>query len=225
MGSALAPRCAECPGTYCRSAPLEKLNADALPEYCPMRSNPDVIKRSANRYSDDDVKETYVNAAATQKAATPTILGVPRVVKSRIEQLVDFGKFQGIEIMGVAFCIALRDEASTLVELLREQGFDVASVCCKCGAADKANLGIPEKYKTKGKNVFEAACNPILQAEMLDRAGAQVNIIVGLCVGHDMLFTKNSKAPVTTLIVKDRLLGHNPIKGLKHRKLVPRIRL
>jgi len=63
--------------------------------------------------------------------------------------------------------------------------------------------------------VFEAACNPILQAEMLNRAGAQVNIIVGLCIGHDMLFTKNSKAPVTILIVKDRLLGHNPIKGLK----------
>jgi uncharacterized metal-binding protein len=127
--------------------------------------------------------------------------------------------------MGVAFCVALRDEASTLVELLREQGFDVASVCCKCGAADKANLGIPEKYKTKGKNVFEAACNPILQAEILNRTGTQVNIVVGLCVGHDMLFTKNSMAPVTTLIVKDRLLGHNPIKGLKHRKLVARIRL
>jgi len=204
---------------------MEKLNADTLPEYCPMRSNPDAIKRSANRYSDDDVKETYVNAAATEKAAARTILGVPRVVKSRIEQLADFGKLQGIEKMGVAFCVALRDEASRLVEMLKEQGFDVASVCCKCGAVDKANLGIPEKYKTKGKSVFEAACNPILQAEMLNRAGAQVNIIVGLCVGHDMLFTKNSKAPVTTLIVKDRLLGHNPIKGLKHRKLVPRNRL
>ena len=179
---------------------MGKLNADALPEYCPMRSNPDAVKRSANRYFDDNVKKTYVNAAATEKAASRTILGVPRVFKSRIEQLVDFGKFQGIETMGVAFCVALRDEASTLVKLLREQGFDVASVCCKCGAADKANLGIPEKYKTKGKNVFESACNPILQAEMLNRAGAQVNIIVGLCVGHDMIFTKNSNAFVTMLL-------------------------
>jgi uncharacterized metal-binding protein len=204
---------------------MEKLNADALPEYCPMRSNPDAIKRSANRYSDDDVKETYVNAAATEKAAARTVLGIPRVVKSRIEQLVDFGKLQGIETMGVAFCVALRDEASTLVEMLKEQGFDVASVCCKCGAADKANLGIPEKYKTKGKNVFEAACNPLLQAEILNRTKTQVNILVGLCVGHDMLFTKNSMAPVTTLIVKDRLLGHNPAKGLKRRKQVPRIRI
>jgi uncharacterized metal-binding protein len=29
-----------------------------------------------------------------------------------------------------------------------------------------------------------------------------------------MLFTMTSKAPVTTLIVKDRLLGHNPVIAL-----------
>jgi uncharacterized metal-binding protein len=37
-----------------------------------------------------------------------------------------------------------------------------------------------------------------------------MNIIVGLCVGHDMLFAKYSSAPVTTLVVKDRVTGHNP---------------
>jgi len=190
-----------------------------------MRSNADTIKLSANRYSDDDVKEIYVNAAATEKGAVRTTLGVPRVVKSRIEQLADFAKLQDIHKMGIAFCVALRDEASILAELLKEQGFDVASVCCKCGAADKVSLGIPREYKTKGEHAFEAACNPILQAEILNRTGTQVNIIVGLCVGHDMLFTKNSMAPVTTLIVKDRLLGHNPAKGLKRRKQVPRIRI
>jgi len=29
-------------------------------------------------------------------------------------------------------------------------------------------------------------------------------------MGHDILFTRHSKAPVSTLIVKDRLLGNNP---------------
>ena len=37
-----------------------------------------------------------------------------------------------------------------------------------------------------------------------------MNIIVGLCVGHDMLFAKYSDAPVTTLVGKDRVTGHNP---------------
>jgi len=37
-----------------------------------------------------------------------------------------------------------------------------------------------------------------------------MNIIVGLCVGHDITFTQLSEAPVTTLIAKDRLTIHNP---------------
>ena len=41
-----------------------------------------------------------------------------------------------------------------------------------------------------------------------------MNIIVGLCVGHDMLFNKHSTAPVTTLVVKDRVTGHNPVAVL-----------
>ena len=35
-----------------------------------------------------------------------------------------------------------------------------------------------------------------------------------LCVGHDTLFIKHSEAPVTYLIVKDRVLGHNPAAAL-----------
>ena len=37
---------------------------------------------------------------------------------------------------------------------------------------------------------------------------------VGLCVGHDSLFYKYSQAPVTTLITKDRVTGHNPAAAL-----------
>ena len=30
-------------------------------------------------------------------------------------------------------------------------------------------------------------------------------------MGHDLLFTEHSHAPVTTLVVKDRILAHNPL--------------
>jgi uncharacterized metal-binding protein len=33
-------------------------------------------------------------------------------------------------------------------------------------------------------------------------------------VGHDILFSKYSDAPVTTLVVKDRVTGHNPVSVL-----------
>jgi len=39
-------------------------------------------------------------------------------------------------------------------------------------------------------------------------------VIVGLRVGHDMLFLKYSDAPVTTQGVKDRVAGHKPVSVL-----------
>jgi uncharacterized metal-binding protein len=48
----------------------------------------------------------------------------------------------------------------------------------------------------------------------LNENGTELNIIVGLCIGHDLLFSMKSKAPVTTLIVKDKFTGHNPAVAL-----------
>jgi uncharacterized metal-binding protein len=38
--------------------------------------------------------------------------------------------------------------------------------------------------------------------------------MVGLCLGHDILFIKRSKADVTPLVVKDLVLCHNPVGAL-----------
>ena len=42
----------------------------------------------------------------------------------------------------------------------------------------------------------------------------EFNVMIGLCVGHDTIFLQHSAAPVTVLIVKDRVLGHNPVQAL-----------
>jgi len=57
-------------------------------------------------------------------------------------------------------------------------------------------------------------CNPIGQALVLNEAKTEFNILMGLCVGHDSLFLKNSDAPVTVFAVKDRVLGHNPLAAI-----------
>jgi uncharacterized metal-binding protein len=57
-------------------------------------------------------------------------------------------------------------------------------------------------------------CNPIGQAEFLNDAKTDFNIILGLCVGHDSLFIKYSKAPITVFAVKDRVLAHNPLGAI-----------
>ena len=43
---------------------------------------------------------------------------------------------------------------------------------------------------------------------MLNEEKTELNIALGLCVGHDSIFYKYSEAPVTTLSAKDRLLCH-----------------
>ena len=45
---------------------------------------------------------------------------------------------------------------------------------------------------------------------MLNQEQTDLNIAIGLCVGHDSLFYKYSDALVTTLVAKDRVTGHNP---------------
>ena len=57
-------------------------------------------------------------------------------------------------------------------------------------------------------------CNPVLQAELLNDAGTDLNLIMGLCVGHDSLFIKHSNALCTSVVTKDRVLGHNPAVAL-----------
>lgn len=179
-----------------------------------MRNSPDLIQQMVQRYSTEEVKSIYVPATITEKEAYETIRGVRMGVRPRIKEIIEYYKLIGASRIGVAFCAGLRDEARLAVDFLEKNGLTVASVMCKCGGVDKTKLHVESRYKIGDPSQFEAACNPLTQAELLNRAGTDFNVIIGLCLGHDMLFTTNSKAPVTTLIVKDRMLGHNPIIAL-----------
>ena len=81
------------------------------------------------------------------------------------------------------------------------------------GGMDKAEAGIPEDKKLN-PGAFEAMCNPILQAKLLNEQKTELNIALGLCVGHDSLFYRYSDAMVTTLVAKDRVLAHNPVGAI-----------
>jgi uncharacterized metal-binding protein len=211
---AVLPQCAKCPGAYCESMPLEKINKDVLPEYCPMKTSKELITSVIEKYALHDVKRIYVPATVTEKEAYESIRGVRMAVRPRIKELIEFGKLTHTQKIGIAFCAGMRDEAARIVKILEKSGFTVASVLCKCGGIDKTKLDVAKEYKIGDPLTFEAGCNPVLQAQLLNNAETDINVIVGLCLGHDMLFTMNSKAPVTTLIVKDRLLGHNPVIAL-----------
>lgn len=119
----------------------------------------------------------------------------------------------GAHKIGIATCVGLIEETRTFSKILKANGFEPYAVLCKIGSVDKHEIGVPEKLKIRPES-FEALCNPLLQAKMLGEWKSDLNVVIGLCVGHDALFSKHSEALVTTLIVKDRVLAHNPAAAL-----------
>lgn len=132
----------------------------------------------------------------------------------RIEEVIQFAHKCGYKKLGVAFCIRLAREAQILTEILEHQEFEVISVCCKLGAVHKDELGLEPSQKIGSATRWESMCNPIGQAEVINVETVDLGIMLGLCVGHDTLFTQHCHVPLTVLAVKDRVTGHNPLAPL-----------
>jgi len=124
--------------------------------------------------------------------------------KNRVEELIRFAEKSGVKRIGIANCISLQREANDLKARL-EGKFEVYSIDCKYGKITGAEL-------LQDETVNGLSCNPAGQAEFLAENNTELNVSFGLCVGHDMMFNMKSKAPTTTLVLKDREHKHNPYK-------------
>ena len=89
------------------------------------------------------------------------------------------------EKLGFIFCVGLASEAKAVDKLYRAWGFEMISVTCKAGRTPKEELGLNEDQKIH-PGAFEPMCNPIFQAEMVNEEKVDFNILLGLCVGHDL---------------------------------------
>jgi len=155
----------------------------------------------------DDHKQLYQDGhiAKLHKAAS-VIEGRHYGKETRLGEIILFAKELGYKKIGLAFCIGLSEEANIIEEILSKQ-FEVLSVCCKVCGIDKKDFDLLPISSERP----EVMCNPAGQAQLLNDAKTELNVICGLCVGHDAIFSKVSQAPVTTLIAKDRVLAHNPV--------------
>jgi uncharacterized metal-binding protein len=153
------------------------------------------------------------NQDARMARASAEIEGLYYGKATRVEEIILFAKRIGATRIGIATCLGLVEESRTFARICRAKGLEPYSVVCKVGSVDKTEIGLAEEVKLL-RGSHEAMCNPMLQARLLNAQKTQLNVVVGLCVGHDSLFIKYSKAPVTTLITKDRVLGHNPAAAL-----------
>jgi uncharacterized metal-binding protein len=180
-----SPRCARCDNKECRQGKDCFGQADTHTEL----------------YADPEIKRLQHAAAGIEAKYYGQ--------KTRLGEVLEFARCLDCKRIGLAFCVGLSEEARIIEGILSEK-FDVVSVCCKACGIDKKDFDLPYVRDSE----FESTCNPAGQADLLNKAGSELNVVCGLCVGHDAIFSKASQAPVVTLIAKDRVLAHNPAAAL-----------
>lgn len=201
MTSIDQPSCSECGVLNCYRQDKK------FPDFCLTEGlAPGQTEEALDLYREEGLDATLFHAAAE-------VEGVYYGKLTRVEETLAFARRIGAKRVGIATCVGLIEETRIFARFLRLGRIEPLAVLCKIGSVDKSEAGIAEDLKIK-PGTTEACCNPILQARWLNGQKTDLNVIVGLCVGHDSLFIRHSEAPVTTLIVKDRVLGHNPVAAL-----------
>ena len=194
-------KCAICRVQTCRHEP----GSGPYPGFCPMAQDAESLAKARVAYDKPEIQELAQAAARTEAAGY--------CEEPRVEETMNFARRLGVRHLGIASCIGLIREARLLQEIFEANGFEASSVCCKVGSIPKEEIGLADEEKIRPGG-FESLCNPIGQAKLLNEAGTGLNVVVGLCVGHDSLFFQHSEAPVTVLVAKDRVTGHNPVAAL-----------
>ena len=174
------------------------------PEFCPTTAlTEEEINEVAALYTNRTNKKVAVTAAEIE--------GEFYGKYTRVEEIIEFARRIGAKKIGIATCVGLMEESRIFAKILRLNGFEVYGIGCKVGSVNKTSIGVREEYTCVTGPVM---CNPIMQAKLLAKNKVDLNVVVGLCVGHDSLFYKYAKGLTTTLITKDRMLAHNPAGAL-----------
>jgi len=183
---------------------------------CPTLVYNDVLAEADKEYDRQEILE-FARQASRQEAdcyanrhQRPYVM---QPTKTRIVEIYEFAEKMKYRRLGLAFCLGLAREAGIVEQILKDRGFEVVSVLCKAGRTSKERIGIEDADKIY-RGTDESMCNPIFQAKLLNHEKTELNILLGLCVGHDSIFFKYAEAPTTVLAVKDRVTGHNPLAAI-----------
>ncbi len=127
---------------------------------------------------------------------------------SRIEEIVEFARSMNYKTLGLAYCYGMEQYAVALEILLINQGFKVSAVSCSVG-------GLKQSEVNDTSCIHKVSCNPLGQAQQLNAENVDLTLVVGICVGHDILLNRSLDMDFTTLVVKDRKFNHAPLLGIQ----------
>ncbi|WP_158308505.1 DUF1847 domain-containing protein [Methanocella conradii] len=117
------------------------------PMFCPTKTQKETIDEVLRLYKEDpEIRKMAIAAARTEG--------------------------RSYKKLGIATCIGLIAESRTLTKILEVKGFEAISVCCKCGAIPREEIGLLDSEKAI-PGTFEPICNPVAQARLLDAGGSK----------------------------------------------------
>ena len=206
------------PHASCASCTYEMLDRACIgakkgAKGCPTLTAAEALAEANQEYEKDDVRSFARTASIQEAECYANRHQQPYVMqpeKTRIAEICEFANRMGYKRLGLAFCGGLVKEAAIVADIFETHGFDVVSVMCKAGGTPKSQIDLTAE-QTIYHNINEPICNPIFQAQLMNRENTELNVLLGLCVGHDALFFKYAHGPTTVLAVKDRVTGHNPL--------------
>ena len=126
---------------------------------------------------------------------------------SRLQETIAFAQKMNYKRIGLAYCYGMEKQVTQIVKILRENKLNVRAVSCTVG-------GIPQNEINPESAFCTVSCNPIGQARQLNNENVDLVVMIGLCLGHDILFQREVKADCTTLVVKDRVFNHAPLREI-----------
>ena len=183
----------------CKKQDCKRDYPDGIPAWCEASQFHEILDDAKTKYAEPQNRDIYVASGAVVRNGYGKW--------PRVQEAIEFAKELKVQKVGLVSCLALINEMQTVSQLFSGAGFEVVSSACQIGRVKPEDRG----FKLEHKDYHGLMCNPITQAEICNAAGTELNYIIGLCLGHDILFQRHSKAPSSVLIVKDRVTGHNPV--------------
>ena len=144
--------------------------------------------------------------------AAAQLIGNGRVGKlSRTEEIIEYAHIMQYQKIGLAYCYGMEKQAEKFQKLFRKNGFEVTAISCSVG-------GLKQSEVNAKSCVHKVSCNPIGQALQLNEEQVELTIVIGICMGHDILLQRNLDMDFTTLVVKDRVFSNNPLKYIEDKE-------
>ncbi len=178
--------------------------------HCTPKTCKNLDSCGAERYDEAAVEEAYrdPSAQAIVQAAAALVDGGKAGTVSRLREIIEFAQSMKYKKIGLAYCYGMERDAESVGAIFREHGMRLMGVACTVG-------GVAQDDVNQSSSTHTVSCNPIGQAEQFNAEGADLVILMGICMGHDILLQRKLQCDVTTFVVKDRVFANDPLRILR----------